>query len=156
MTEDTTGYDADHYVQRLDLGEDPFVAEFESEYFYDGGMRRETLNQLVHYCRFGDQVVMLVGASGSGTSLLLDQAMSVMEDVMDCCYIDGEQQSQPDSLLQALDAQLQLALPFPIQLADFFSALKIATVIDGEIEPVLIAVDQAHFVSYESFQRLRP
>ena len=31
---DTASYDADHYAQRLDLGDNPFAVDFESDYFH--------------------------------------------------------------------------------------------------------------------------
>ncbi len=154
MTE-TASYDADHYVQRLDLGDDPFAVDFESDYFYTGAMRRQLLDQLVHFSRFGDQTVLLLGATGSGTSTLLDQAYELIEEAMDCCYINAEESSSPEQLLTSLNQQLNFQLPSPIRPADFFASLQSGLIIDGEPEPIMLAIDQAHYLSIEGFSLLR-
>ncbi len=150
MTE-TASYDATHYVQRLDLGEDPFAVDFESDYFYTGAMRRQLLDQLVHFSRFGHQTVLLVGATGSGTSTLLDHAYEVIEDAMDCCFINAEETTSPEQLLESLNEQLNFQLPSPVRAADFFAALQSGLIIDGEPEPIMLAVDQAHYLSLEAY-----
>ena len=154
MTE-AASYDAEHYVQRLDLGEDPFAVDFESDYFYTGGMRRQLLDQLVHFSRFGDQTVLLVGATGSGTSTLLDQACELIEESLDCCYINAEEFNSPEQVLESLNEQLNFQLPSPINQAEFFAALRSGLVIDGEPEPIMLAVDQAHYLSLEAYTLLR-
>lgn len=154
MTDTATAYDAEHYVQRLDLGDDPFAVDFESDYFYTGAMRRQLLDQLVHFSRFGDQTVLLVGATGSGTSTLLDQAYEHIEEAMDCCFINAEEYMAPEQLLESLNEQLNFQLPSPVNQADFLAALQSGLVIDGEPEPIMLAVDQAHYLSLESFALL--
>lgn len=153
MTE-AASYDAEHYVQRLDLGEDPFAVDFESDYFYAGGMRRQLLDQLVHFSRFGGQTVLLVGATGSGTSTLLDQAYELIEDAMDCCFINAEESTSPEQLLESLNEQLNFQLPSPISQVDFLAALRSGLIIDGEPEPIMLAVDQAHYLSIDAYKLL--
>lgn len=155
MTKTATSYDAEHYVQRLDLGDDPFAADFHSDYFYTGAMRRQLLDQLVHFSRFSDQTVVLVGATGSGTSTLLDQASAQIEEVMDSCFINAEELMLPDQLLSSLNEQLHFQLPSPINASEFIATLQASSIIDGEPEPILIEVDQAHYLSLESFELLR-
>jgi septal ring-binding cell division protein DamX/type II secretory pathway predicted ATPase ExeA len=155
MTKTAANYDAENYVQRLDLGDDPFAADFHVDYFYTGAMRRQLLDQLIHFSRFSDQTVVLVGASGSGTSTLLDQASALIEDVMDSCFINGEELVSPEQLLSSLNEQLNLQLPTPIKPSEFIAALQATSIVDGEPEWLLIEVDQAHYLSLESFELLR-
>ena len=143
---------ADHYVQRLDLGADPFSAGFKNDYFYSGGMRRQLLDQLIHFCHFSDQVVLLTGSAGSGTSTLLMTMISQLQAVMDCAVLNGESLVTPEQLLKSLSEQLQLEATTA---ADLLSALQQPTTGYEEIEPVLIAVDQASFLSLECFELLR-
>lgn len=155
MTEVSSGYGVDHYVQRLDLGDDPFNGNSDNDYFYTGAARGQTLDQLVHFVRFGEQVVVLLGATGSGTSSLLDQSLVVLEDLTDCCYINGDDETLPDQIMASLNEQLQLRLSEPVERADFLDAIKLFSLVDGEPEPFLLAIDQAHYLSFESFELLR-
>ncbi|MEH6557516.1 MAG: AAA family ATPase [Oceanicoccus sp.] len=155
MTEVSSEYGVDHYVQRLDLGDDPFNGNSDKEYFYSGAARGQILDQLVHFVRFGEQVVVLLGATGSGTSSLLDQSLVVLEDLMDCCYINGDDETLPEQIMSSLNEQLQLRLSEPVDPAHFLEAIKQFSLVDGEPEPFLLAVDQAHYLSFESFELLR-
>ncbi|MGK0499590.1 MAG: DamX protein [Oceanicoccus sp.] len=150
----STAYEAGHYVQSLDLGADPFVADVESDYFYVGAQRRELLEQLIHFSRFGKQTVVLLGATGSGSSTLLDQALNELEELADFCCLDGEQISSPEQLIEQLNQQLQLQLPAPFNIEQLLQALRDIVYIDGKPEAVVIAIDQAHFMSLQSYQLL--
>ena len=154
MTE-TASDDAEHYVQRLDLRDDPFAVDFESDYFYTGAMRRQLLDQLVHFSCFGGQTVLLLGATGCGTSTLLDQACELIEEVMDCCFINAEESVSSGQLLESLNEQLNFQLPSPVSQTDFFVALQSGLIIDGEPEPIMLAVDQAHYLSIEGYNLLQ-
>ncbi|WP_101758329.1 SPOR domain-containing protein [Oceanicoccus sp. KOV_DT_Chl] len=151
----TTSYNSDHYVQRLDLSADPFADDFESDYFYSGAQRRQILDQLIHFSRFSDQVVLLVGATGSGTSWLVDHAYSQLADVMDCCFVDAETAMSDQQLMASVNEQLQLNLNTPITAAEFIAAVQAITHIDDEPEPILLVIDQAHYMSLESYVLLR-
>ena len=153
MTQNSGDSGVDHYVQRMDLGADPFNDS--NDYVYAGAGRSQTVDQLIHFVRFGEQVVMLLGATGSGTSTLLDQSLVTLEDLMDCCFINGDDESSPDQVMASLKEQLQLRLPEPIVRAEFLDAIKAFSIVDGEPEPFLVAVDQAHFLSVESLSLLR-
>jgi DamX protein len=154
MTNTALGYDADHYVPRLDLADDPFGADFDSDYFYGGAICRQQLEQLIHYGRFSDQVVLLLGASGTGTSALLDQVLPEIQPLMDWCVIEGDVDTSPDLLMASLCDQLSIEQCSPMTPDLFLSQLKMMTHIEDTIEPIFVAVDQAHFVDVEAFQLL--
>lgn len=155
MTSSQSEYNADHYVQRLDLGDDPFASDVDTGYRYSTPERREQLDQLVHFGRFSSQLVMLVGATGSGTSTLLDQSILQLREVMDCCYLNAEVVSEPRQLLESICEQFQFNFEYPVTPGDFLVSLQDSFSADPDMEPVLIAVDQAHFLSLESFELLR-
>ena len=163
MTESFTAYDANHYVQRLDLGADPFDDRFESDYFYTGGERQQLCDQLTEFGQIGGQVALLVGVTGCGTSEVLDRSLVGLQDIMDCCYLDAEEEPDPDQVLALLADQLCYHPGPPniplasqdaaINLVDFLGILD-ANIDAGGTETILIAVDQAHFLSLESLQLL--
>ena len=155
MTESTAAHSADHYVHTLDLGDDPFDSGFESDYFYSTPARNHLLDQLVHFSRYSDHVVVLVGAEGVGTSTVLDEAIRALRDAMDCCYMDAEVSMSPEQVLESLCEQLHLHLDMPVTADDFFSTLKKAIHADDAAEPILLAIDQAHFLSLEGYELLQ-
>ena len=142
------------YIQRLDLGADPFAADFDSEYFYEGAMRRDSLDQLIHFSRFSDQTVVLTGSTGSGTSRLLDRMFDQLDQIIDYCYIDGEEGANPELILQILVEQLQLQLAPPYRIDDFIAVFLENPYIGIDSEPLLLVIDQAHFLSIESYSLL--
>lgn len=143
---------ASHYIHRLGLGDDPFAAHFQNDYFYSGGMRQQLLEQLLHYCRFGEQVVVLTGSTGSGTSTILEMLLSGLYDQMDCCRVNAEEMLSPDQLLLSLAEQLDFSPPGSI--VDLLNDLRHCADHDQDVEPVLIAVDQAHYLSVEGYELL--
>jgi DamX protein len=155
MPHSTPAQHADHYVNRLDLGDDPFSSQFDSDYYFTTTARQQLLDQLVHFSRFSDQVVMLVGATGSGTSTLLDQAILRLREVMDCCYVNAEVVMTAEQVMESLCQQLHFHWDEPASNSDFFTRLRAAVEVDNDIEPILIAVDQAHFLPLEGFELLR-
>ena len=46
-------------------------------------------------------------------------------------------------------------LPAPVSETDFFVALQSGLMIDGEPEPIMLAIDQAHDLSMEGYNLLR-
>lgn len=141
------------YLRRLDLSADPFAADFESDYFYRGAMRQTTLEQVVHFSRFSEHIVMLLGATGSGSSRLLDEMLAQLHQIMDCCDIDGEQESTPEAILRSLAQQLQLRGDVD-NLDNFIATLDEYDYIGEESEPLLVAIDQAHFLPAQSYEML--
>jgi DamX protein len=152
MTKAAVPYVADHYVERLDLGADPLASDYRCDYFYGGAMRQELLDQLIHFGRFSEQVLVLVGSTGSGTSTLLHAMLSQLQQIMDSCRIDAEVMMSADQLLVSLAEQLRLGDVSTC--AEFLSALNAGAAVDEDQEPVLIAVDQAHYLSLESYELL--
>jgi DamX protein len=142
------------YIQRLDLGADPFTADFDSEYFYEGAMRRDSLDQLVHFSRFSDQIVVLTGNTGSGTSRLLDRMFDQLDQIIDYCDINGEEDSTPELIIEALVEQLQLQLTPPYRIDEFIAVFRENPYIGIDSAPLLVAIDQAHFLSIESYNLL--
>lgn len=143
---------ADAYMQRLGLDDDPFIIE--TDFFYGGGMRRQILEQVIHFSRFSEQLVLLTGSTGSGTSRILDELFVQLQQTMDCCDINGSESPAPAQILDELNQQLQFQLPWPVSVANFLLALEHNREMTEDEEPLLIAIDQAHFLSVESLEML--
>ena len=153
MTEATASFAADHYVQRLDLGADPFAAGYKGEFFYRGASRKQLLEQVIHFSRFSDQVVILTGSTGSGTSTLLAALSEQLQEVMACCTINAESFMAPEQILLSLSSQLQFSAANSI--AEFLADLRYIAAGDEQPEPILLVIDQAHYMALESYEMLR-
>lgn len=153
MRDSSAVFSADHYVQRLDLGADPFEKGYRSDYFFGGGQRSQVLDQVLHFSRYGEQTVLLLGSTGSGTSTVLHQVLDRISPIMEFCTVDGESVGSPGQLLASLARQLQLGDVAGI--IEFVTALGQREQAESGSEPLLVAVDQAHFLSIECLDLLR-
>lgn len=68
--------DNDEWYRHYGLDRDPFVGGDVRGLFYPGGGRQEVVEQLQHLARFGDSVLVVVGAAGSGKSTTLAHFVS--------------------------------------------------------------------------------
>lgn len=153
MRENSAVFSADHYVQRLDLGADPFQKGYRSDFFYGGGQRRQILDQVLHFSRYSDQVVLLVGSTGCGTSTVMQQLLDRLAPLMDFCTVDAETFSSTGQLLALMSQQLQM--PACKNAADFLDALRYRSDTEDSDDPLLVTIDQAHFLGIESLDLLR-
>lgn len=153
MRDSSAVYSADHYVQRLDLGADPFEKGYRSDYFFGGGQRSQVLDQALHFSRYSEQTVLLLGSTGSGTSTILQQVVHRLSPIMDFCTIDGEGVATPTQLLMSLSGQMQLDEACSI--SSIVSSLQYRAESESGGDPLLLAVDQAHFLSIECLDTLR-
>ena len=128
------------YLQYFDLNEGPFVGP--DDYFYAGADRRNTLDQLVHYCRFSEQLVALTAEQGNGKTTLVDATISQLNTVIDCCRIPATDISGPESVVASLGRALHLSLQ-SLSVKDFLDTLKQRTVVDEEPEPILVIIEAA-------------
>ena len=129
---------ANHYVNRLDLGADPFDNNYQSDYFYQGGDRRRMLEQLVHYARFSKQPLLLASEKGSGKKQLLNKLVEQLNPIMDCCRVSANKLDSPASIIGAIAERLDLELNAGQTLPSFLDALCFPLSLGDEPEPVLV------------------
>lgn len=147
------GYSSD-FIRRLDLGDNPFSANYQSDYFYSGAKRQHTLEQLIHFCRFSNQLVVLLGESGSGKTVIIDEAVAELHSVIDCCRVTALLLATPESILVELAKQLRFAIDEPITVERFLASLTVGGQVDGRIEPVIVIVESAHDLDQDSVELL--
>lgn len=139
------------YLQRLDLGAEPLAGT--TDYFYAGAERRNVLDQIVHYCRFSEQLVVLTAAPGSGKTTLVDATVVQLNSIIDCCRILATDISSSETIINTLGRILHLPLSSP-STKGFLDSLSQRTVVDGELEPVLVIVEQAESLSLAQLENL--
>ncbi len=146
--------DAGSFVERLDLAEDPFSTSFRGEYFFSAALRRHTLDQLVHFSRFSDQLVVLTGAAGSGKTLLIDMAVNQLNAVMDCCRSTAAELASPEQVLSVLAEQLNLAAGAAESVGSLVTGLQALASSEQGREPVLVVIERAEELSRLSVELL--
>ena len=139
------------YLQHLDLGAESFTHL--GDYFYTGADRRNSLDQMVHYCRFSEQLVVLAAEQGSGKTTLVDATVSQLHTVMDCCRIPAADISGSGSIVATLGKVLKLPMQSP-SIKEFLVALKSRTLVDEEPEPVLIIIEEAEKLALAHIENL--
>lgn len=136
----------EHYVHRLDLGNDPFDRGFVSTFFYQGADRRKYLEQLVHFARFSKQPVLFCGEAGVGKKVLIAKMIEQLQPVMDCCRLNVEDLSDQEAILKALAEKLGLKLDANQTVDSFVKALKFTLQLDDECEPALVVIEKIHLL----------
>ena len=100
------------YLQFYEFERDPFSDAGISGLFFSGAGRRETVQSLLHYLRYGSSPVFLTGHSGSGKTTTLNALVGELESDVDVAVVPSVLMMTPG---QFLSAALQ---GFGIQQAD--------------------------------------
>jgi len=75
------------YLEHYDFVRDPFSDAGISGLFFSGGGRRQTLESLQHYLRYGSSPVFLTGPIGSGKTTTLNAFLGELESDVDCSLV---------------------------------------------------------------------
>lgn len=142
------------YLSRLGLEADPFGGAFKRAFFFEAASRGTILEQLIHYCRFSSQALMLLGDEGSGKSVLIHELTRQLQASMDCCRVHAEDNDPPAVLLSAIATRLALNLSADISITSVLEALQRLGGVDVSNEPILVIVERAHRLLPESIETL--
>jgi len=128
------------YRQRYGLSTDPFADDPHFP-FYTGAQRRLILEQLLHVCRFSDNLLVVAGEYGVGKTRMAQALIDGLDDADDICFVEGQINSDLNSLLADVLAQFELATE-----EDFFEFCRKNSENDGL---VVLIVDNAHHLTDE-------
>ena len=93
------------YFDYFGLKEAPFRITPNTEYWYAGGQRGETLAALLYAIDQGEGIVKVVGEVGSGKTMLCRKLVAHLPDTVDSVYL-GNPTLEPDDMLAAILADL--------------------------------------------------
>ncbi len=96
------------FRQRYGLSIDPFVDDPHFP-FYTGGQRRQTLEQLLHLCQFSHNMLVVAGDYGVGKTRMAQALIDALDDADDICFVEGQINSDIDSVLAEVFAQFELS-----------------------------------------------
>jgi len=95
------------YRQRYGLSVDPFADDPHFP-FYPGAQRRQILEQLLHLCQFSQNLLVVSGEYGVGKTRMAQALIDGLDDADDICFIEGQINSDIDSLLSEILVQFEL------------------------------------------------
>ncbi|MFO1390494.1 AAA family ATPase [Cellvibrio sp.] len=128
------------YRQRYGLSTDPFVDDPHFP-FYQGAQRRQILEQLLHLCQFSQNLLLITGDYGVGKTRMAQALIDALDDADDICFVEGQINSDIDSILADVCEQLELVD------RDAFTHLCLQK--SGQDGLVVLIVDNAHHLSDE-------
>lgn len=133
------------YRQRYGLSVDPFADDPHFP-FYPGAQRRQILEQLLHLCQFSQNLLVVAGEYGVGKTRMAQALIDGLDDADDICFIEGQINSDIDSLLSEIFVQFELA-----DNEAFVEFCRKKTDQDGL---VIVIVDNAHHLANEVISEL--
>ena len=93
------------YFDYFGLKEAPFRITPNTEYWYAGGQRGETLAALLYAIEQGEGIIKVVGEVGSGKTMLCRKLVAQLPPTVDSIYL-GNPTLDPDDMLAAILADL--------------------------------------------------
>lgn len=142
-------------LEALNLSAEPFAATTPMETLFPGAMRRATLDQLLHLSRDTNDIIALMGPSGSGKSLLGDFfARQAARDQI-VARARASLLTTPSQLLEEMFKAFVLDFPPQASLADLKSALlEYFAAVHRQSRTVVLIVDDAHELGDDAFALL--
>lgn len=125
------------YRKRYGVSVDPFADDHHFP-FYTGAQRRNILDQLLHFCQFGNNLLVVLGEYSLGKTRIAQALIDNLDESDDICFIEGQIDSTFDSLLSSIYEQFELA---DTEAFDAFASK------DASPEGVaVIIIDNAHHI----------
>jgi DamX protein len=132
---DSVAQDKSEYRHGFGLSMDPFVDDPHYP-FYTGAQRRELLEQLLHLCRFSQNVLLVTGQYGVGKTRMAQALIDGLDDSDDICFVDARDKSDIDSFIAEVLLQFELT-----SRGEFTEFCAKKSVQDGL---VVVIIDNAH------------
>ncbi len=128
---------------------DSFSAPFSDDddvIFFAGADRRMLLDEVVHLCQFGNNLVALLGDEGVGKTTFLSQARYELAETAFCCFISSEASMSAEDIFRQIISQLELpATPSP-SAGEMIATLR-HSMAEGNLNRVVVIIDDAHLLS---------
>lgn len=124
---------------------DPFSPSM-NHVFFSGADRRILLDEVIHLCQFGNNLVAAIGDEGVGKTAFLNQARFELTETAFCCLIDGSESMTPEEIFSQIVSQLELPVSSVSSAGEMIATLRHAMAEDNMHRVVLI-IDDAHLLS---------
>ncbi len=139
----------------LNLDREPFSDEGVTGLFFPGGGRQQLAEQVIHLCRYGPPLLVLLGENGAGKSTLIRQVEERFDpSVFQWVHIEADVLADENLLLKRIEEQFQLDLGQDAETA-IQTLIRYARELDGFSQTPLIIVDEAQNLSPSAIEFLQ-
>ena len=121
---------------------DPF-SDSSSTAFFGGADRRMLLDEVIHLCQFGNNLVAALGDEGVGKTTFLSQARYELAETAFCCFISGSVMTSADDVFKQIISQLELPVAASSSTGEMIATLR-HSMAEGNLHRVVIIIDDAH------------
>jgi DamX protein len=123
---------------------DPFSSS--NKEFFSGAERRILLDEVIHLCQFGNNLVAVLGEEGLGKTTLLSQARYELAETAFCCFINGSVSITAEDIFTQIITQLELPAAPASSIGEMLATLR-HSMAEGDLHRVIIIIDDAHHLN---------
>lgn len=143
------------YVDTLKLEFDPFAPNHGARHFFDGGDRKEILDQLVDLAHYGGNTLIVTGGLGCGKSTLAKAFLARFADEAATAIVPATLFMNELQLLESLCDQLALDREGLVSIDSLIGRLKdYASLLTAESRSLMIVIDDAHELGIDTIEVL--
>ena len=124
---------------------DLFADKFETDFFSTSNLHAQ-LDEVIHLCQFGGNVVSLLGNKGVGKSAFLAEVRRELAETSYCCMIDSTLMISAEDVFRQITSQLELPITPSSNTGEMLVALR-KSVSDSSLHRVVIIIDDADFLN---------
>lgn len=138
----TSNNSAEDTLSQYGVAKDPF-GDVDDLSFFHGAERRALLDQALHLCQFGNNLVVVVGEAGVGKTAFINQAHKELIESAECCFISAALTSSVGAVFARIAKQLDFEVDDDASPGELISLLRRAFSED-DMARVVILIDDAH------------
>lgn len=124
---------------------DPFSPSM-NHVFFSGADRRILLDEVIHLCQFGNNLVAAIGDDGVGKTAFLNQARFELSETAFCCLINSDDSMTPEHVFSQIIVQLELPVSSASSAGEMIATLRHAMA-EENMHRVVVIIDDAHRLS---------
>ncbi|MDX1694879.1 MAG: AAA family ATPase [Ketobacteraceae bacterium] len=150
----TERLNTERFKAALNIDREPFSDEGVAGLFFPGGGRQELVDQLMHLCRYGPPLLVLLGDNGVGKSTVVRQMESRIDpSVFQCLHIEADVLADENLILQRIAEGFHLDFGFDKDAA-IESLVRYSRELDGYSQTPLLVLDEAQNLSLSAIEFL--
>ena len=113
--------------------------------FFMGAERRAVLDEVLHLCQFGNNLVALLGEVGVGKTALVHQAVLELHEAAKCCLVNASSMATMADIFSQVVSSLGIDLSADATAGEMLAAVRQHTPI-GQHQRMVIIIDDANYL----------
>ena len=124
----------------------PFAEKESASDFFDGGDRTTQLDEAIHLCQFGNNVVLVTGDTGIGKTFFVEQACFELSETASCCFISATEDLSSEAIAKEVSTELSMPFATHQTIEQLMFMLEDANALE-DIARFIIVVDDIHLLA---------